>query len=154
VVVVVAGVVAQLRALRSGSPLAESCLFLLLVIVVVVVAVVVVVVVGVVAHLRALRSGSPLAESCLFLLLVSWLLSLLVLLLNYVLCGQGRHWRSPAYSCCWLVSWLLLVWLGFEILSLLDFLPPAHTSTAYVTNTGPTPRAVSPAGAPLTRKSR
>jgi len=71
VVVVVAGVVTQLRALRSGSPLAESCLFLLLVSVVVVVAVVVVVVLGVVAHLRALRSGSPLAESCLFLLLVS-----------------------------------------------------------------------------------
>ena len=54
VVVAVAGVVAQLRALRSGSPLAESYPFLLLVSVVVVVAVVVVVVVGVVAHLRAL----------------------------------------------------------------------------------------------------
>ncbi len=62
-----------------------------------------------------------LAESCLFLLLVRWLLSLLVLLLNYVLCGQGRHWRSPAYSCCWLVSWLLLLlWLlSFLVLLLI-----------------------------------
>ena len=63
-VVVVAGVVAQLRALRSGTPLAESCLFLLLVIVVVVVAVVVVVVHPKPPTMRATLTVAPNSNIC------------------------------------------------------------------------------------------